>query len=339
MAQGDSSREGVGTGRRITVTDPFSVARAAIDQATAMHQTDQQTIATYQQAVATRDRQLTADQQTIAAQATRIAELEAQLDPTPSPPIIQWGMDAITKAQHDDALAIFGPGPLAWRYYLQPGEALHYPTEYALRPGEVFVESGKVLPQDLTVAQMVSFFRNVPTDRDFIYSPWHEGEDDVEKGHFTSAQLKAAYHVCRQAAAQVGPHIKIVCILMGYTWQTGSKRNPEDFIPADEDFDYLTTDTYFAGSIGQSVDKIPTAFDAQIATAKAHGKPWGITETGIGQKVTGQARLDAIKLLAQTIKDKGAFVGCWFQNNSTRAEWRLRLDDGTAAAWKAGQAG
>lgn len=255
----------------------------------------------------------------------RIAELEAKQQPA-----TVFGVNASSKSQHDTNAKLLAPVGV-WRYYHQAGEALTYPTEYALGDGETFVYSGKVLPQNLTVGQLVALFKSCPTDRPFRYCVWHEPEDDIAAGHFTVAQYKAAWGVARQAQQQVGPHIVLMPILMGYTWSAGSRRNLADYIPDPANFDELGADIYFAGNIGSAVSAIPTGFDAVAATAKQLGKPWGIGEAGVGTKVTGQARLDALALYAKTAKAKGATVVCYFNN----AGWAL--DATAAAALKAGQ--
>lgn len=299
------------------MTDPFDSAAAAGHQLQAQ-------VTALQSALAAETAREQADQATIASLQAQLAAVDA--------PATLWGKDASSAAQHSLDAPLYDPVG-AWRYYHQAGE-WGYPTEYALADGEHFVLSTKVLPQNLTLAQLVSLFSAAPAGRDFVYCPWHEPEDDVAAGSFTAAQLRAAYALVRQAATQVGPHIKVAVILMGYTWQAVSGRNPETYIPADADFDYLLTDTYFAGTIGQPVSAIPTAFDAQLATAAAHGKAWGIGECGIGQKVTGQARLDAVTSLAATIKAKGGAFGLYFATGTTSQWW---LDSAGVAAWKAGQ--
>jgi hypothetical protein len=276
-------------------------------------------------------------QQTVADLTAKVAELEAELHPTPPPPppptVTAFGVSASSKTQHDKYAALLGNVGV-WRYYHQAGEPLTYPTEYALGPGETFVLSGKVLPQNLTVAQLVALFKACPTDRVTRYCVWHEPEDDIANGHFTVDQYKAAWAVARQAQQQVGPHIKLMPILMGYTWTPGSKRKVADYLPDPANFDELGADVYFGGSIGAPVSAIPTGFDAVVATAQQLGKPWGIGEAGVGQRVTGQARLDALALYGQTAKAKGATVVCYFLGSGSN-EWRLSPAE--AAAWKAGQ--
>jgi hypothetical protein len=321
------------------VTDPFSAvvtaAQAAQTAATAIESqlaSDGTTLATLQAEVL----QLEADK---AALQTLVAQLQAELNPTPAGSGTAFGISASAAGEHATCEQLLGGDQFiaSWRYYHQPGELEVWPTEYQLAAGQFFVYSGKVLPQNLTVPMLVSLFRSAPTDRPFYYCVWHEPEDNIKAGQFSAAQLRAGWAVARQAQQQVGDHIKLVPILMGYTWQKGSGRNPEDYLPDDANWDVLGVDTYFGGSIGEPVTAIATGFDSQIATAAAHRKAWGVCETGIGQKVTGAARGAALKLLAQTIRAKGALFATYFRGKGGN-QWDLSAADGSAAAWLEGQA-
>lgn len=315
----------------------FTVAHAGTPTAANPYDQLRADVAVAEQADQAKDAQLAADQKVIADQKAKIAQLEAAVNP-PAPVGTVWGINATSTAQHATQTQVWAPSkPWAWRYYLQPGEALHLPTEYQLGPGEQLVLSSKILPQQLTVAQVAAFFRTVPAGVTLYYTNWHEPEDDIARGHFTAAQYRAQFNVIRQAQQQVGnPHIKIAAILMGYTWQKGSGRNPEDYIPAAGQADLLTTDTYFDGSIGGDISTAGAQFAAQIATAKAHGLAWGITETGVGPKLTGQARLAALTAESKLIKADAAALGLYFDQGRTTDEWWLSPAE--VAAWKAGQA-
>lgn len=322
--------------------DP-TAAHQAVDALVAQASTEQAQAVAAQQAT---------DQAIIDQQAAKIAELEAEINPTPppAPDVIHWGINASSKPEHDAQLPLYGPEPLAWRYYHQAGERSTYPTEYTLRPGDIFVESDKVPPHQKVVSDLVTQFKAAPPDRPFVYCPWHEFEDDLANGRFTLAQLAQGFVTARQARDQAGTkNVFIACILMGYSWTPASKRNVESYLAAigDANYDLITSDTYFAGPIGTAITTIPTAYDAQLATAAAHGKTWGVTEAGVGHKVSGQERLDAVTLLSKTIKAKllgqkartGPLLAQWFNvPNSSGAPGAWDLDAAGVAAWKAGQA-
>lgn len=235
---------------------------------------------------------------------------------------IMTGFNASNRKQYQEQMAIFGDpiNPVVIRYYQNPGEPIAWPTEVPLRANDGLVYSSK--DRNPTVAKYVAMLRQAPRDGRKIYvCPWHEPENDG----WNAAQIATYlnwFAILREAVIQVGnPNIMIACILMGYTWQKASKRNPEDWIPDDEYFDILLVDQYFAGSIGQSINTIPKAYDDVIATAKAHNKPWGAAETGVGPKA-GNQRNAATLLVGQTLVAKGAELALWFQTGAT-VEWSL----------------
>lgn len=326
------------------MTDPFDAAAAA------GHQLEQQ-LAAAQQALSAETAKEQADQATIAADEAQITELENELHPTPPPPPPPppvpsgpvHGINATSAAQHATQTQVWGlpRTPWAWRYYLQKDEALHLPTEYAVGPAEQLVISWP-MPSSLnpTQAQLAAFFGQFPTDRDWFFIFAHEHDAKIRHGLYTAAQYRASFHTVRLAQQQVGnPHIKLVSCFTGYEWDPHSGSNVENDLPADPDYDYITSDTYFNGGAGQIGSDISTAsaqFDKQIATAKAHGKSWGITETGVGQGLSGQARLDALTLLFKTIKQKQAILDLYFDMGQSTDSWWL--DPAGVAAVEAGRA-
>jgi hypothetical protein len=285
-----------------------------------------------------------AQRQQVAALTAEVAALEAEINPTPPPPpppptgLPIPGINATSATEHATQVQVWSPkAPWAWRYYLQPGEALHLPTEYTVGPTEQLIISAPLTSTPFTQAQLVAFFEQFPTDRDWFFVLAHENDAKIRKGLYTADQYRTACHTVRLAQQQVGnPHIKLICCLTGYAWHF----TVEDYLPADADYDILTSDTYFNGGPGQIGADISTAsaqFDAQVATAKKHGKPWGITETGVGHGLSGQAKLDAVTLLAKTIKAHGAYFSLLFNFGLTTDSWWL--DPAGVAAWKAGQTG
>lgn len=303
-------------------------AKAAIDALVTQAAADQQ--AAVDAATAPLLAQVAADQ-------AQIQQLEAELHPTPPPPpppapTTGYGVNASTVAQHSTFATLLSPQ--VWRYYFQPGETPKLPTEYQLGPGETFVISSKINPKSLTVPMLVSFFKQLPTDRKTYYCLWHEPGSELRAGTFTKAQYDAAWVVARQAQQQVGDHIVLIAILEGSAFLT----NPDAELPADPStYDVVGADPYFSGAIGQPIANLGSVLDKIKAKADALGKPWAICETGVGGKVTGQARIDALTALAQGVKARNALFCCYFLGQSvTATEWRLSSAE--AAAWKAAQA-
>ena len=259
--------------------------------------------------------------------------------PTSPPAGTTWGVGGWpqTAANEQAALSLYGPGPLTWRWYDSSSTALAYPNAWTLRSTDTYAySSSRFYNPAPTVAQMVTLFNASPVGRPFYYCPFHEPEDNIAAGQLSYSQYYALF-TNAYAAKQQCSHpsdIYITPILMSYDWQASSGRNPENYLPANQYWDLLGVDIYFGGSIGTDVTTIGSTFTPIVNTAKSHGKPWGVFETGIGQNVSGQTRLNAVQTLSQTIHDDGATVACYYYQ-STTDEWYL---DSTAVSyWKAGQ--
>lgn len=258
----------------------------------------------------------------------KIKELEAGKKAS-----VLFGVNASSAAQHDANDKLFNPVNV-WRYYRQPGERPLPPTEYQRKEGQSLVISTKIKPQDIVGGKYDNDFTTLfkwMTPADY-FCMWHEPEDDVEHGNFTVAQYKAGWAKIAELARAANPKVKLTPILMSYTWNSSSKRKLENFLPDNPaDWDVLGIDIYFAGNIGGGVSGIPSAFDNAIKTASQYNKPWGVAETGVGTKVSGQDRLNALTNLAKTLNQKGPEFVCYFNN----AEWKL--DANTVKAFNAGR--
>lgn len=90
-------------------------------------------------------------------------------------------------------------------------------------------------------------FRSCPTDGlVHRWAFWHEIEDNIEDGNFTRAQYRAAEARVRGLAIEVAtPEMKLRrgWIGMGWTWLSGSGRNPDDFMPETLP-DFIGVDVY-----------------------------------------------------------------------------------------------
>lgn len=262
-----------------------------------------------------------------AALLARIAEL------TPAPKGTVFGVNAPhgKEKEFTDLLK-----PRALRYYFQPGEMPVYPLpqgDWPLDADQFLVASMKKI--DLTVAQLVAFFRQLPTDRITFVSGWHEPKDQLEKKTFTKAQYDALYARMRQAQQQVGDHIQIIAILEGIAFLAGN--NPDTELPSDPStYDVVGVDPYFSGQIGQPITKLNSVLDVFAKKAASLGKPWAVCETGVGQNLTGQARLDALMELAKAIIAHGALFCCYFLGKANTTEWVLKASDGSRDAWLRG---
>lgn len=275
-----------------------------------------------------------------AAQTARIAELEAQLDPAPEPAGTVFGVNA-SPGQEEAYTDLLHPKAL--RYYFQAGELPVYPLpngDWPLGPDQFLVTSHKII--DITVDQLVAYYRQLPTDRTTYDCGWHEpgtelGLRTTAKPVFTKAQYDALYVRMRQAQQQVGDHIKIMPILEGIAFLAGN--DPDDELPSDPStYDAIGVDPYFAGSIGQPWANVDSVLAAYKKAADDRGKPWAVCETGIGVKYfSGQVRNDALTQLGQKLRAAGALFVCYFLGRNNVIQWSLSASDGSRDAWVAGQ--
>lgn len=242
----------------------------------------------------------------------RIAELEAAQEPDPEPdpePVLtKWGTNGSDVSEWNGNAAFH---PKAVRYFHQPGEGVWYPPNspkagdrVQIGPDVVYIYSSKVTPQAILSGtwddDYERMFRAAPTDRPYYVCIWHEPEDDIESGAFTAAELNAAHRHVTAIARQVGPHIKMVPILMQFTLQGGKGRKPMDYWPGDEYVDAVGVDCYQWTRTNEG-DTPGQLYDSAIAFAKARNKPLIVAETGIDVTAFGSGRAAAIRDAAEAL--------------------------------------
>lgn len=267
----------------------------------------------------------------LSAATQRIADLEAQI--AAQQPRRRFGFNGPSATLYAQYVALLGQ-PGAVRYYLQPGEHPHMPTEFTVPDGALLIESSKIKPQDVVVGQYDQQFHDLFTALgDNVFCPWHEPEDDVEAGRFTVAQYQAMWDHLTPIARQT--KVRLAPILMRATYAGQKGRKPADYLPSD--YDFVGVDAYVAGSIGVPAAQVGSLLDP--VRAAAPGKRILVGEFGVGQKVTGQARADLIGQCAGYFRQAADVEAvCWFFGDKPATiEWRLSAAE--AAAWKAAQTG
>lgn len=265
----------------------------------------------------------------------RVAELEA-LVPVPT----RWGVntsEVATSTARQAAMKVE-----AIRYFHQPGEGIYYPPlspkttdRVTLKAGQVFIYSPQVPLAEQAAGQhdaaWLACFRAAPKDRPFYACPRHEPEDDPD---FTVAAYRDTLRRVYGLARQVGPHIKVGPILMGYSAPgAGSGRNWLDYYPGDAYCDFVGWDVY-----AWNANTDPSTMYAKVLAAMATrpGKRYLIAETGIDNVAfTGQARLDALTKASRALAaaDPAPLVVCYFDNWN----WQITNDPASVTAWQAGQ--
>lgn len=317
----------------MTSPDPLAAAVTAA-QAAQTYAVAQ--ISTLQQQNAALTAQHQADQQTIAA-------LEAQLagQPKTAPGV---NVPSGQLPARDKALS--GVAALRW-YWPQKPQGVKTPmrlpgaAELGADPGRrQLIVSFKTWPQDILAglydADIVATAQACPTDRPTLLIPWHEPEDDIERGEFTVQQYRdAVTHFAQLVHGAGNPMVRVAVCLMDFTFLGGKGRDWHNyFVPGA--VDVLCVDAY-QWSPTNPADHSQVFVPAAQAAAAA-GVPLAIAETGVDKSFTGQARLDALTALARYAAAAGAIVACYFDQGPTD-RWDILSDPASVAAWKAGFTG
>jgi hypothetical protein len=226
-----------------------------------------------------------------------------------------------------DIVRIFNSGmPAAW-----PG--------WAGVSGGPVVVSFKAAPKDVISGrldgQFATWFASAPKDRPIFWSYFHEPENDVESGAFTTSDYRAAWvHLAGLADRANNPQLRANLILMCWTLQPASHRNWKDYFAGTSVIDTIGWDCYNKSySAGSYVDPA-VMLDKAVATSKAAGVHWGVAELGskmaVGDNGTGRAKwLAAIGSYANA---NGAAYVTYF-NSIVGGDFRL-LDAASQNAWR-----
>ena len=223
------------------------------------------------------------------------------------------------------------------RTYYQ-GMPAAWPGSAGVSGGPVAV-SFKAAPKDVMSGrldgQFSNWFSTAPKDRPIYWSYFHEPENDVESGSFTTADYRAAWvHLSGLADRANNPQLRSNLILMCWTLQTGSHRNWQDYFAGASVIDTIGWDCYnksfSKGSYGDPASMLGKA----VATSKAAGVNWAVAELGskmaAGDNGTGRAAwLTAIGSYARA---NGAAYITYF-DSTVGGDFRL-LDAPSKSAWR-----
>ena len=248
-----------------------------------------------------------------------------------------WTGDGSNAAQ---ALAressAFGRPDVVRTYY--QGMPAAWPGSAGTSGGPVVV-SFKAQPKDVVSGrldgQFANWFNSAPKDRPIFWSYFHEPENDVESGSFTTADYRAAWvHLSGLADRANNPQLRSNLILMCWTLQSGSHRNWQDYFAGAGVIDTIGWDCYnksfSKGSYGDPASMLGKA----VATSKGAGVNWAVAELGskmaAGDSGTGRAAwLTAIGSYARS---NGAAYITYF-DSTVGGDFRL-LDSPSKNAWR-----
>lgn len=223
---------------------------------------------------------------------------------------------------------IFYPGdPPPW-----PGS----PAEVADRP---VVVSFKLPPAEVVAGlhdgALRTWFTSIPDDRQVWWVYFHEPENDVEDGHFSAEDFRAAFaHVSSLAKESDHPGLRAALVLQCRTASPESGRDLAAYDPGADTYDVVGFDCYNR-EIGDRVYPQPEGWLAPVvAAAQRLGRPWALAEMG-SQLIDGDdgsARAVWLEEVAAYAVAADAPFVTYFDSAVTGTEYRL-ADEPSRLAW------
>ncbi len=178
--------------------------------------------------------------------------------------------------------------------------------------------SVKTLDQDA----LLRFMQTIPPDRRdrTIVTVWHEPEDNIEAGQFTVQEWTAIQHAL--AGMGEGFGIRTAAVLMAWTWDKRSGRNPQAYADGVAIHPFFGIDGYDDKRIGGSYTggtPGPQIFSGPVGAAAQWGvREWGIRECGTA--LSGGDALEWWSTLWDWTEVNGGSVICpWDSDN--REDW------------------
>ncbi len=141
--------------------------------------------------------------------------------------------------------------------------------------------------------QIANWLNALPRDKKVRrVAIYHEREDNIEAGQFTHADARAMDARMRklidEANSRNGTKITFGIILMGWTLDSRSGRNIDNYLKVDFKYDWIGWDAYAGNSFGMDLPDLEytkALFGRCKAATENHGaKNWYICETGTSNK-------------------------------------------------------
>lgn len=259
-----------------------------------------------------------ADQSLIEQLQARIADLEAGQPPAPASTLFGWCVATLAGESYAAALArrdrTYGPGR-ALRKFFQPGRV---PTWEQTGDDRLQVVSFKA---HLTDEQAAAFFAAGKPGHVWTY--YHEPEDNIERGEFTAAALRAEWVRLRAIQQRVNPALRSCMILMGYTLTGAKGRDWRNYYPGDDVVDVLGWDVYSTpGRVRYTAPE--QVFGRCVQVSRDAGKPFGFAEWAsvLAPGDDGSERADWMRAAGAYHRDAGALFSTYF-DSPNGGEYRL----------------
>ncbi|MFI2708535.1 hypothetical protein ACH495_00175 [Micromonospora sp. NPDC018662] len=186
-------------------------------------------------------------------------------------------------------------------------------------------------------SRLRSWFASIPRDHNVYWSYFHEPEDDVERGAFSTDAYRAAWKRVAGLAAQAGnPKLINTLILMCWTLDPKSGRSFDAFYPGGDVIEALGWDCYNWGKKWKRYASPQEIYGPMISKSKALGKPWGVAETGsdLVPGDSGAGRAEWIRSMAGFLNGQRPEFVAYYNQTVSQGDFRL-LDQPSIQAWKA----
>jgi hypothetical protein len=198
------------------------------------------------------------------------------------------------------------------------------------------IHSFRASPQSINSGTHDALFRawfaSAPTDQVNWWSYNPEPEDEIENGHYTAAQYRAAWTRLDRLAGSANPKLKSTLTLMCYTLNPYSNRNWRDYYVGAA-VDVMSWDCYNWGHKKGIYADPSTSYDKVVQLSRSIGKPWAIAETGsvlVGSDA-GAGRAEWLRKAGRYADVNNAQFMTYF-DIKTAFDYRLR-DTASRSAW------
>ncbi|MEU0153093.1 hypothetical protein [Micromonospora fulviviridis] len=202
------------------------------------------------------------------------------------------------------------------------------------------VVSFKASPQEINSgrydSRLASWFASIPREHNVYWSYFHEPEDDVERGAFTTAAYRTAWkRVAGLANRANNPKLINTLILMCWTLDPKSGRSFDAFYPGGDVIETLGWDCYNWGAKWKRYASPQEIYGEMISKSKALGKPWGVAETGsdLVPGDSGNGRATWIRSMTGFLNGQRPEFVAYYNQVVSQGDFRL-LDQPSIQAWK-----
>ena len=234
-----------------------------------------------------------------------------------------------TRANYDRVKSYLG-APEVYRMFFSGSPGTNFVGSNA-DFGPPVVASFKFAPQEVVTGQhdatLKAWFASIPADQQVWWSYFHEPENDIEAGAFTTAQYRAAWtHILNLAPKQENLHPTL--ILMRYTLSIPTRRTVDWYVVPG--LEVLCWDSYLTGGL-----TMKQVIDDPAAVSERFGLDFAIGEIS----AKDPARIDQfVKDMMPAARAQDAKFVTWFETNKAglgvnEADWRMRPHSAAVTAW------